>query len=228
MSNDKLAFMIGLLGSIHCIGMCGPLAFAVPSFSRGWLLLFADKLSYQLGRIVAYCILGVIMGLIGRQVLLLGFQQGLSLFSGALILLAACSRIFKLSLLKSSPAFLLRPFNKLFSYALKHQAGHLIIGIVNGFLPCGFVYLALAGAVNTGSVATSVSYMFWFGTGTVPLMLAATVSVGFMSNLLRKRINTIIPFMMLILGFWFILRGLELNIPYLSPARSQTEVTNCN
>lgn len=114
----------------------------------------------------------------------------------------------------------------MYSYALKHKANHLIVGIVNGFLPCGFVYLALAGALNTRNILNAVSYMFWFGAGTVPLMLIATFSMGFANHLLRKSINKSLPYIMLFLGIWFILRGLELNIPYLSPP-PQTEAAIC-
>ncbi|WP_235964559.1 sulfite exporter TauE/SafE family protein [Pedobacter gandavensis] len=219
--------MIGLLGSVHCIGMCGPLAFAVPSLKQGWVFLVLDKLLYQLGRIVSYCFLGLIIGLIGQQLWMAGLQQVISIFSGILIVMAACSRLFKIQMLKNTPAAFLKPFNKLFGYALKHKANHLIIGIINGFLPCGFVYLAMAGALNTGSVSNSAIYMFWFGMGTLPLMFIATVGIGFTGALVRKKINRVIPYFMLFLGIWFILRGMELNIPYLSPASTTQGVAEC-
>ncbi len=226
MSEQYLAFMIGLLGSVHCIGMCGPLAFAVPSLRPGVKFLVLDKILYQTGRIMSYCILGVLIGLIGRQLWMSGMQQGISIFTGLLIIAAACSRIFKLSAGTGS-SFLLKPFNKLFGYALKHKANHLIIGMFNGLLPCGFVYLALAGAVNTGRVVKAAEYMFWFGTGTAPLMLLATLGMGFTGNLFRRRINKVIPFMMLFLGAWFILRGMDLNIKYLSPSKPASGVADC-
>lgn len=227
MSTDRLAFMIGLLGSIHCVGMCGPLAFAVPSLKQGWLWLVMDKLLYQIGRILSYSLLGVLIGLIGEQIWMAGFQQGISIFSGILIVMAACSRLFKFSFLKGGPSFFLVPFNKLFNYALKHKANHLIIGLINGFLPCGFVYLALAGALNTGSISQAATYMFWFGLGTLPLMFIAMLSMGFTGMLFRKRINKVIPYFMLCLGIWFIFRGLELNIPYLSPAGDRAGIAEC-
>lgn len=226
MNDLHLAFMIGLLGSVHCIGMCGPLAFAVPSLKPGIGYLVLDKVLYQTGRIISYCILGALIGLIGRQLWMSGLQQGISIFTGVLIIAAACSRIFKLSAGRGS-SLLLKPFNKMFGYALKHKANHLIIGMINGLLPCGFVYLALAGALNMGNVALSVSYMFWFGVGTAPLMLLATIGMGFTGTLVRQRINKIIPFLMLFLGCWFVLRGMNLNIPYVSPAKQITSVAEC-
>lgn len=227
MSPEKLAFMIGLLGSIHCIGMCGPLAFAVPSLRQNWWNMVFDKLIYQLGRIISYCFLGLIIGLIGEQLWMAGLQQGISIFSGVLIVMAACSRLFKLRFMKNNPSFMLRPFHKAFNYALKHKANHLIIGIINGFLPCGFVYLAMAGALNMESVSQSAGYMFWFGMGTLPLMFLATLSIGFTGALFRQRINKAVPYLMLCLGIWFIFRGLELNIPYLSPAKTTQGITEC-
>lgn len=221
MSYQNLAFMIGLLGSVHCVGMCGPLAFAVPSMQTGWGYLVLDKLMYQGGRIISYCLLGIFIGLMGRQIWLAGIQQGVSIISGLLILAAATSRIFKFSI-RTSNSFLLKPFHRLFTYALKHKANHLFIGVVNGFLPCGFVYLAMAGALNTGNVNTAVSYMFWFGLGTTPLMFIAGLSAGFTSALFRRRINLVVPYLMIFLGAWFVLRGIELNIPYLSPAKAAT------
>lgn len=217
MSNDRLAFFIGLLGSLHCIGMCGPLAFAVPVTQPGWLYLVWSKFMYQIGRIISYCTLGIIAGLLGQQVWQSGMQQGISILTGFFIVLAACSRLWKWSFIKNSPSLFLKPFNRLISYAFHHKANHLIIGMINGLLPCGFVYLALAGAVNTGSVPESMTYMFWFGAGTTPLMFAATLMVGFSGLSFRKKLNGAIPYLMLLLGCWFILRGLELNLPYLSP-----------
>lgn len=225
MSYLKLAFMIGLLGSMHCVGMCGPLAFAVPTLQKGWAYLVLNKLSYQLGRIISYCLLGVLIGLMGRQIWLAGIQQGISILTGVLIIIAACSRLFKFSV-RNNNTLLTKPFYRLFDYAFKHKANHLIIGIINGFLPCGFVYMAMAGALNTGSVNSAVVYMFCYGMGTLPLMFIAGMSMGFTTGALRNRINKFVPYIMICLGLWFVLRGAELNIPYLSPAKADT-VANC-
>ncbi|MFD2145415.1 sulfite exporter TauE/SafE family protein [Mucilaginibacter antarcticus] len=118
-------------------------------------------------------------------------------------------------------------FNKLLHYALKQRTGHLFIGMLNGLLPCGFVYLAMVGALNTPSSFTAAQYMFWFGAGTLPLMLLATIGSGFMGYSFRRRINKAIPYVMVCLGCWFILRGLNLNIPYLSPAKPSADSAIC-
>jgi len=228
MNYNELAFFTGLFGSIHCVGMCGPLAFAVPSFHKNrWLIIF-DKLVYNLGRTLTYTLLGILIGLIGRQLWLAGIQSSVSILTGIFIILAASSRLLKISYGNGKLASkIVQPFNNLLSYAMRHKAGHLITGILNGFLPCGFVYLAMAGALNTGSVMASAEYMLFFGLGTLPLMLAAMVSTGLAGPAFRRKINKTIPFVMLGLGVWFILRGLNLNIPYLSPEKVNEGVEVC-
>ncbi len=229
MSNNSIAFFIGLFGSIHCIGMCGPLAFSVPSFHSKWWLIIADKFIYNLGRIITYSFLGLLIGFVGKQLWISGLQQGVSILSGLLIILAGLSRLLKIKLSQSPMVNkALSPVNKVLSFALNHRAGHLVIGLLNGLLPCGFVYLALIGAINTASPLQSAQFMFCFGLGTFPLMLLATVSAGFIGPVFRKRINTVLPYLIICLGFWFILRGLGLDIPYLSPAKQNIGVTICH
>lgn len=226
MTDAQIAFFIGLFGSVHCIGMCGPLMLAVPVNSQvKWLILW-DKLLYQIGRTISYVILGVIVGLIGRQLWMANLLNGISIVSGILIILAALSKLLKASL--RGPGFtakLAMPINRLLAYALKQRSGHLLIGMLNGLLPCGFVYLALIGAVNTAAVQASAAFMFWFGIGTMPLLYIATVSAGFVNKGFRAKLNKIAPCFMLALGIWFIVRGLALNIPYLSPDKAtSTEI----
>ncbi|WP_184547165.1 sulfite exporter TauE/SafE family protein [Mucilaginibacter sp. FT3.2] len=229
MSTDSIAFFIGLFGSVHCIGMCGPLALAIPSFKTKWWLIISDKLLYNIGRVITYSFLGLLIGMLGRQLWLGGLQQGVSLLSGMLIVMAGFSRLFKIRLGQNRMmSKLLLPINRLLGYALQHKAGHLIIGLLNGFLPCGFVYLALVGAINTASPLAAAQYMFWFGAGTFPLMLLATISSGFIGPSVRRRINRTMPYLMVCLGFWFILRGLNLNIPYLSPKVQSWGVGVCH
>jgi hypothetical protein len=229
MSANQIAFYIGLFGSVHCIGMCGPLAFAVPSFHNRWWLVVADKVIYNTGRLISYTVLGYLLGLLGKQLWLAGLQQGVSVVSGLLIIIAGFCRLFKASFGQSRlMAALLSPIQKMIRYALNHQWGHLIVGILNGFLPCGFVYLALVGAVNTLSPVASAEYMFWFGAGTFPLMLLATIGSGYIGPVFRRRINRGMPFLMICLGCWFLLRGMGLGIPYLSPAKPSAGVAVCH
>jgi sulfite exporter TauE/SafE len=123
-----------------------------------------------------------------------------------------------------SPKFLVNGVNKLLSKALANKAGHFYVGLLNGFLPCGFVYLGLAMAVNSSSAFQSGLFMFFFGLGTLPLMLAAMVGFNFAKPAIRFQINRILPILTIFLGIWFIFKGLNLDIPYLSPMLLSSEV----
>ena len=78
---------LGLLGSFHCVGMCGPLALSLPINSNSSLAKFFGALLYNCGRVVTYSFFGLIFGIIGRSVALFGFQQWLSVIAGVLIIL---------------------------------------------------------------------------------------------------------------------------------------------
>lgn len=217
MNHLYLAFIIGLFGSLHCVGMCAPLAFGLPTHENR-LLVFVEKLSYNLGRAISYALLGLLIGLIGKQLWIAGLQQFISIVCGALILIASIFRIFpSIKFFRNSNNSFYFPINNLIIKAINHKMGHFIIGLLNGFLPCGLVYVALATALNTDSALQSALFMFFFGLGTLPLMLIALLGFGFAKPAIKAIINKIIPLLMILLGIWFILRGLNLNIPYLSP-----------
>lgn len=228
MNGYVIAFVLGLSGSVHCIGMCGPLAFSIPSLHiNGWMVVF-DRIIYNVGRIITYTFLGLLIGLIGKQLWMAGLQQALSLGTGFMIVLAGLSRIIKKEVFKRTAiSGFLSPINSIIGYALKHRWGHLAVGILNGFLPCGFVYIALAGALNTVSPFSAAAFMGWFGIGTLPLMVMATLGAGLMKPAFRRQINSFMPYLMVFLGIWFILRGMELDIPYLSPAKPAFGLTIC-
>jgi sulfite exporter TauE/SafE len=227
MGNNQVAFLIGLFGSVHCVGMCGPLAFSIPSNSKhAWLLVF-DKFLYNLGRVITYSCLGLLLGLLGKLFWLSGLQQIISILSGMFVIFIGVARMIKLK--KNIGNHVYFPwFYKIVNFAVKHKAGHLLLGMLNGLLPCGFVYVALFGALNTTTPANAAAFMFWFGMGTFPLMFIAMFSFGFLNPLIRRRINVVMPYLMVCLGFWFILRGSGLNIPYLSPVIKQVGVSVCH
>lgn len=228
MSNNELSFFIGLFGSIHCIGMCGPLAFAVPVTGNKWWPVITDRALYNSGRVVTYSLLGLLAGFAGRQLWLFGLQQIICIVSGILILFVSISRLFKIHLLGNHfGTKLFYPVNKLLAWALQHHSGHFVVGLINGLLPCGLVYAALTGAVATPSALKGMEYMFWFGAGTFPLMLLATVSSGFITRPLRNKINSAIPYLTIVLGLWFVIRGLDLSIPYLSPQDPAKGISIC-
>lgn len=217
MNHLHLAFLIGLLGSLHCVGMCGPLAFAINSNNENKWLMIIQKLSYNFGRALSYTFVGLLIGLLGKQLWIAGVQQAISIITGIIIVLVSLPKIFTFFNFNIN---FRNPFqeqlNLLIGKAISLKAGHFLLGVLNGFLPCGFVYLALATAVNTNNVLQSGLFMFFFGLGTIPLMLIAMLGINFAKPKIRFQINKLLPILSLCLGCWFILRGLNLDIPYLS------------
>lgn len=224
MNHLQLAFIIGFLGSFHCVGMCGPLAFALQSNFKSYKMLL-QKLSYNIGRTVSYTFLGILMGYIGKQIWIAGWQQWLSILSGMLIVLVTLPKFIpQIHLVFPLTIRFQQKYNRIISKAIENKSAHFLIGILNGFLPCGFVYLALATSLNTNSVLQSGLFMFFFGLGTLPLMLIAMIGINLARPPFRRRINQVLPLLTIFLGCWFILRGMNLGIPYLSPTLKQNKV----
>ncbi|MFD0795597.1 sulfite exporter TauE/SafE family protein [Mucilaginibacter litoreus] len=220
------AFLMGLAGSVHCVGMCGPLAFGIPSSARYRWQLFADKLLYNIGRVATYTALGMLLGYAGKLFWLAGLQQTISIISGAIVFFAGLLRLWRPKSFRAGFSWI--PLHKLIGFAVRHRAGHFILGMLNGLLPCGFVYIAMFGALTTAKPIEAGVFMFWFGAGTMPLMLAMSLSIGLLSQGTRRRINLTMPYLMLLLGVWFVLRGAGLNIPYLSPLIKDMGVSICH
>jgi len=213
-----LALALGLLGSLHCAAMCGPLLLALPVADGGAGRFLTGRILYQLGRVLTYTLLGVFAGLVGQSVVLAGWQRWLSLALGGAILLgfflskkvAVAAPVVRLvGKLKSAMAAQLRQRS---FYALT------LLGMLNGLLPCGLVYVALAGAVARGNVAGGVVYMAVFGLGTLPTMLGIGLSGRLLPLALRLKLRRAIPVGVCLLAALLILRGLALGIPYVSPA----------
>jgi len=215
-----LAFFIGLLGSVHCVGMCGPLMFALPDVGSSPMKHFLQPLAYQVGRVLTYTTLGLILGCLGATPLMQDWQQPLSILTGCFLLLLAAHHLLgrQIPALAKQQQKLLAPLLKSMGKWLQKPGGHFMVGLLNGLLPCGMVYLALASSLNTGSAIQGASFMFFFGLGTWPLTLGATYLGSFFKHRLRLNYTRWLPALLLVFGIWFILRGANLDIPYLSPA----------
>jgi sulfite exporter TauE/SafE len=219
------ALLLGLVGSLHCAGMCGPVAVALPLNNRSWFARISGGLLYNAGRIITYAALGAFFGLAGMGLALGGMQQWVSIILGSvMILVVLIPRLGpvgnKMAVLTDSLTGLLKkPFVKLFR--IRTYSSLFIIGLLNGFLPCGLVYIALAGALVMSRVHQGAVYMIFFGIGTIPMMLAIAVAGNILSQKLRKRLAKAIPLFIILLGILFILRGMNLGIPYISPKLSQ-------
>lgn len=215
-----VAFSIGMLGSFHCVGMCGPLALSLPLSNNGFFAKFSGALLYNAGRIVTYSVFGLIFGLIGKSFALFGFQQWLSIILGVLILFfIILPRRFQV--FKSSNGAI-RFFEKLREslgklFTKKNNSSLFSIGLLNGLLPCGLVYMAVAGSVATADVLSSVFFMAFFGLGTVPVMWSIAFFGNYIGVGIRQKIRKAYPYMMAMMACMLILRGMGLGIPYVSP-----------
>ncbi len=226
------ALILGLIGSFHCVGMCGPIAVALPIQNRNWWRKLAATLLYNLGRAITYALLGAIFGVLGEGIQLGGFQSWVSIAMGIIMILSVLFPVlFRNTRLLDQYIYgyvgkLKSQFGPLFRNA---SLGSLfIIGLLNGLLPCGLVYVALAGAIATGSVVSGALFMFAFGLGTAPLLVVVTLAGNVISGSLRSRVNKLIPWVIVIIGALFILRGLNLGIPYISPPAKMLHIQKDN
>ncbi len=217
-------FMIGILGSFHCVGMCGPIALSLPVYDKPKWQRLLFILLYNIGRMTAYASMGVLFGLVGRQFFIGGYQQFLSIALGVLILFF----LFFSRYLDSNKSYI-STFTNFIKQALgnllkkdKKIYSYIFIGFLNGFLPCGLVYMAIAGAVATGHVWQGALFMAAFGLGTFPVMITVTVMGRFISVQLRNSMRKAVPFFVGIMAILLILRGLNLGIPYISPEMQHT------
>ncbi len=222
------AFTIGLIGSLHCLGMCGPIAVAIPLQRYNWPLKVAGGLLYNMGRIFTYAVMGGVFGLLGLGIALAGFQQWASIGLGIIMIISVLFPVVfreKINIDKLFTGYASRLIGRFRNLFKNPSLGSLFgIGLLNGLLPCGLVYMALAGAINTNDVALGMVFMIMFGIGTTPALLVLSLAGNVISNRLRRRVSKVIPVFIVILGIIFILRGMSLGIPYVSPKSDKLEV----
>lgn len=216
-------FLMGVFGSLHCIGMCGPIALALPIQTTDTVTRLLAAFIYNFGRVITYGILGIIFGLLGNAFQLAGLQQTLSIVAGSLLILLILFPFFFKKLF-SGKAFIEIPYvqslKKLISARLKSHAfsSLFVIGLLNGLLPCGLVSFAIIAAIATGSMLQSSLYMVLFGLGTLPAMAALIFSKNSIPNGIRQTFQKTVPVFVCTLGVLLILRGMSLGIPYVSPS----------
>lgn len=228
--------MIGILGSLHCVGMCGPIALSLPGGGvKGWKYL-KGRILYNLGRITTYSLLGSIAGLLGVGARMFQIQQAFSITLGIILVLWGITEIFKINIpgkwnpVAGLAAVVRRGFGKFFA---KGDAPSLyMIGVMNGLLPCGLVWLALISASITASPLSGAALMALFGLGTFPLMFALAFSGKFATPKFRSMVNRALPYTVAVFGLLFMLRGMNLGIPYVSPSlekpHTPTEMAKVN
>ncbi|CAM2760324.1 hypothetical protein SAMN05444143_103175 [Flavobacterium succinicans] len=229
------AFILGLISSFHCVGMCGPIALMLPVDHSNPTKKASQILTYHIGRLLAYGGMGLLFGLLGKGFFVAGIQQKLSIFIGVLMIIVALlpERVFaKYNFSKPIFRMISKLKQKLGSqFKKKSYSSLLTIGFLNGLLPCGMVYVALFGAIAMQSALVGVVYMVLFGLGTIPLMSVVVYLKSFLSLSARNTIQKVIPYVMVVIGVLFVLRGLGLGIPYVSPTTLSLfvqETPNCH
>ncbi len=209
------------MGSFHCVGMCGPIAFMLPVDHNKPTKKLLQVFLYHMGRLTSYSIIGLIFGFLGKGLYVFGLQQKLSIIIGVLmitIILIPHKTFGQYNLSKPIYALLSTIKNRLGKELKKKTPDTFItIGLLNGLLPCGLVYMALFGSMATANPWTGALYMALFGLGTIPLMTAAVYFSSLLKGSAKKSVQRLIPIIVVVIGLLFILRGLGLGIPYLSP-----------
>lgn len=226
------AVSLGFLGSFHCIGMCGPIALALPLGKKSQLGRMLRILFYNAGRMVTYGVFGLFFGLLGKSVVISGYQQTLSIILGVIILCSVVlpSRITS----RYGIAKMIMPVVAKVKFMLGNLftqtsfSSFFSIGILNGFLPCGLVYLGVSGAIATGDTLKGAWFMLLFGLGTLPAMITVALVRNLITLEWRNRIHKAIPVVVVAMACVFILRGLNLGLPYISPKFSETDCTKQN
>jgi sulfite exporter TauE/SafE len=224
------AFFIGFFGSLHCIGMCGPIAIALPVPNSSNISFVTGRMLYNLGRVVSYSLLGAVFGLLGGRIALAGAQQFVSIALGVIIIVAVLlpQKHKNFFIQHSITQKVVQPIKSNIGVLFKKDnfSAMFLIGILNGFLPCGFVYIGLAGAIASGDAISGIAVMILFGLGTVPAMFAASVFGKFINLGIRTKLRKATPYLAIVLAVIFIMRGMNLGIPYLSPKLTEQNVTS--
>lgn len=211
------ALILGFTGSWHCVGMCGPIALALPYQGMAKHQAFANVLLYNLGRTTTYGLIGIFAGLLGKILFVAGIQQYVAIGLGIILLIAAIfsinieAFINRFRLVKAVHTFVKQNLGR---YLQKSSASNFYgIGLLNGLLPCGLVYFAVAGAVNSSSIVSASLFMVFFGLGTIPLMLVVAIGGQVIPLSWRRNIQKVTPFILFVFAILFIMRGLQFEVP---------------
>lgn len=227
------ACTLGIFSSFHCIGMCGAIAFSLPTQHLSRMKKFAGIIAYNSGRIFTYALLGILFGVIGRQINILGWQRWFSIIAGIVIIAIVIQTYFLQPIFHFPwPGRLHAVIQRQIAavIGIPNMQSTFLLGLANGFLPCGLVYLALTGALAAGSIDGSALFMIGFGLGTFPAMFLLSYFGVLISLEWRNKMRQSIPYVIGFMGLLLILRGVGLGIPIISPAIaiSSGEVNACH
>ena len=217
------ALLLGLTGSLHCIGMCGPIAMLIQGKNRNQLIL--NRVLYNLGRTATYVTMGIVVGFFGKIIQWGGWQGKISIALGLLIFVVLLIPAIQKLFLPSLSRLVLKLKNAFTSQLQSRRPfSSTLTGMLNGFLPCGLVYAALAVALIQNSPWESAVVMALFGLGTLPMLLLAAYSWQAMKSAIPFSSAKLQTAMLVIVALVMIWRGVsaEMNVHDGHP------VTECN
>ncbi len=222
------ALTLGLVGSFHCIGMCGPIAIALPLKNNSWTTRLISSLLYNIGRTITYAVMGLFFGMLGQGLELAGFQQMVSIIMGSIMIITVITpALFRNRFNSGSKNFeffgkIKMGLSKRFS--ISSYRSLFTIGLLNGLLPCGLVYMAIAVAVASTNIWLGGLAMIVFGLATTPMLMAISILGASVNVKFKRLITKFIPYMVVLIGLLFVLRGLNLGIKYISPTDSVLQI----
>lgn len=218
--------VLGLGASFHCLGMCGPLVMAVPIKRTNTLTYAFGLTQYHLGKMFSYAVLGLIVGLVGMSLQTFKSLQILSVVSGVFIIIFAWGKFIKISFGQRITQKFVRFSSGALRILFKSEIPFkpFFFGIINGLLPCGLVYIALMNSLVVGSPFQGALAMAFFGLGTIPVLTVARL----VSGKIQWKTNRLTPILITLVGLMIVFRGLNLNIPYLSPKLDTKIVSSPN
>jgi len=200
------AVVIGLAGSLHCAGMCSPLAMAITS-NRPFL---RDKIIYNSGRVLTYGLLGALAASFGSLFSLSSYQSIISFSIGSLFLLMGFGAIsgVRIPILTQALNKFTTQLKKLFNYWLQKRGSMavFIMGMLNGLLPCGLTYLAMTYCFILPAAREGFVYMLFFGLGTWPVMIGITWLMGLGFRRITINYQKITTVVFIAIGIWMMAR----------------------
>lgn len=202
--------MMSLLGSLHCAAMCGPIFLASASrFSVAKEYLVANLLHHA-GKTFSYILLGSLMGVIGKLISIVIMQKWLLIISGSLLIL--------FQILNTKPVFKAFKINLILNRLQQLKLNNsFTLGVINGLIPCGLSYSAAISAIATGNPLYGALFMLSFGIGTIPSLNLIAFSRWLFKFKVNKKLMQWKSVPVFFIGVLFILKGLDLGIPFISP-----------
>lgn len=210
-----LVFTSGLLGSAHCIGMCGPFALTLGTASRGWRDNLVRQTLYSLGRVFTYATLGAVAGYAGMRVVrwqwngvhmaaVVSILAGLVLIYEGLVSAGMVRR-------RVTGASTFCPGGSMLGSFLRgpRRIDVFLAGLATGFLPCGLVYGFLGLATAGSQMGQGALLMACFGLGTMPAMVATGLGGTLLQAGLRRRLFTLAAWSVVLAGTLAVWRGVE-------------------